>query len=312
MYDIRFAEQGDLGAVIALLARLQADPAHHIGYLGETPAELTAELAEFEPSWAASSVVAVDETGRLCGVLSVEVDAALRRAWLHGPFVDVPLNHPAGSRIWDQTSDALHAAAVALPQLRDVADRELYGHTEHRRLAAFAQRHGFTAGRASGVVVADGDALRSLLLREAGCPRTGPAREMRSLPTDPAVHEAVAVLHERCFPSTHLSGRQLVERARGHTVVVAMDGDDVLGYAAGTAQPEEYYVDFVAVEPALRGRGVGAALITELVWELAAARGARPQVAAAVLAGNDSSRRMFDRLGFQLHVELVAYRTRAA
>ncbi|WP_199439121.1 GNAT family N-acetyltransferase [Umezawaea beigongshangensis] len=309
MYDIRCAEQADLGAVIALLARLQADPAHHIGYLGETPSELTADLAGFEPSWAASSVVAVDETGRLCGVLGVDV--APRRARLHGPFVDVPLNHPAGSRIWDQTADALHAAAVGLPRLRVVADRELCGRTEHRRLAAFARRHGFAADRASGVLVADGDALRSLLLREAGCPRTGPARQMRSLPTDPAVHEAVAVLHERCFPGAHPSGRQLVERARGHTVVVAMDGDDVLGYAAGTARPQEHHVDFVAVEPALRGRGVGAALITELVWELAAARGARPRVVAAVLAGNDS-RRTFDRLGFELREELVAYRTRPA
>ena len=78
---------------------------------------------------------------------------------------------------------------------------------------------------------------------------TGPAREMRVLPTDPAVHEAVAVLHERCFPKTHLSGRELVDGSRDHTVVVAMDGDRVLGYASGKAEPGEFYLDFVAVEP---------------------------------------------------------------
>ncbi|MBW4716661.1 GNAT family N-acetyltransferase [Saccharothrix obliqua] len=306
MYDIRFAGQDDLDAVLALLVRLQADTAHHIGYLGETLGELTEELAEFEPDWPSCTVVATDDSGRLCGVLSVEVDTELRRVFLHGPFVDVPVNHPAGSRIWDQTADALYARAE--PLLRDIADREVYGHTEHRRLAAFAQRHGFTAGRASGIHVLAGDGLRNLLLRDAGCPRTGPAREMRVLPTDASVHQAVAVLHERCFPKTYLSGRQLVDESRGHTVVVAMDGERVLGYAAGKAEPGEFYVDFVAVEPDVRGAGVGAALVTELVWKLAERFGARPQAAASILVGNASSRRMFDRLGFRLHLELVAYR----
>ncbi|GGP47558.1 GNAT family N-acetyltransferase [Saccharothrix coeruleofusca] len=306
MYDIRFAAPEDLGDVLDLLVRLQADTAHHIGYLGETLGELSEELDGFEPR----TVVATDDSGRLCGFLGVEVDRELGRAFLHGPFVDVPVNHPAGSRIWDQNADALYAAVA--PLLDGIADREVFGHTHHRRLAAFAERHGFTAGRASGVYLADGDALRGLLLHDVDCPRTGPAREMRVLPTDAAVHEAVAVLHERCFPKTYLSGRQLVEGSRGHTVVVAMDGDAVLGYAAGKAEPGEYYVDFVAVEPGLRGSGVGAALVTELVWKLAERFGARPQAAAAVLEGNSSSVRMFTRLGFHLHTELVAYRMRPA
>ncbi|RKT57074.1 GNAT family N-acetyltransferase [Saccharothrix australiensis] len=306
MYDIRFAEPDDFAEVPALLVRLQADAAHHIGYLGETLGELTEELAEFEPDWPSCTVVATDDSGRLCGVLSVEVDTELNRVFLHGPFVDVPVNHPAGSRIWDQTADALYAHAA--PLLRGIVDREVYGHTEHRRLAAFARRHGFTAGRASGIHVLDGDGLRGLLLREASCPRTGPAREMRVLPTDSAVHQAVAVLHERCFPKTYLSGRKLVDGTGKHTVVVAMDGDSVLGYAAGKAEPGEYYLDFVAVEPGVRGAGVGSALVTELVWKLAERFGARPQAAASILVGNTSSRRMFDRLGFRLHLELVAYR----
>jgi GNAT superfamily N-acetyltransferase len=310
MYDTRFAVPGDLSAVLALLVRLQADSAHHIGYLGETLGELTEELAEFEPDWPSCTVVATDDSGRVCGALSIEIDHELKRAWLHGPFVDVPVNHPAGSRIWDQTADALYETAQ--PILQETTDRELFGHTDHRRLEAFADRHGFAKGKPSSIYVLDGDGLRNLLLREAGCPRTGAAKEMRVLPTDAAVHEAVAVLHERCFPRTYLSGAKLVDGSGERTVVVAMDGDNVLGYAAGKPQAEEYFVDFVAVEPDLRGQGVAGALVTELVWKLAAAHGARKQAAAAILVGNEASEKMFARMGFRLLVELVTYRSRVA
>jgi ribosomal protein S18 acetylase RimI-like enzyme len=308
MYDTRFAVPGDLSAVLALLVRLQADSAHHIGYLGETLGELTEELAEFEPDWPSCTVVATDDSGRVCGLLSVEIDQELQRAWLHGPWVDVPVNHPAGSRIWDQTADALYKTAEPLLQ----PDRELFGHTQHRRLEAFADRHGFAKGKPSSIYTLEGDGLRNLLMREAGCPRTGAAKEMRVLPTDAAVHEAVAVLHERCFPRTYLSGAKLVDGSKDRTVVVAMDGEKVLGYAAGKQQAEEYFVDFVAVEPDLRGKGVGADLVTELIWKLAAAHGARKQAAATILVGNEASEHMFARMGFTLLVELVSYRSRAA
>ncbi|GAA3866422.1 GNAT family N-acetyltransferase [Saccharothrix violaceirubra] len=305
MYATRFATPDDLAGLPDLLVRLQADPAHHIGYLGETLADVAGPLT---PDWPARTVVATDDSGRVCALLTVETSGT--RAFVHGPFVDVPVNHPAGSRIWDQTADALYA--LAEPLFDGIADREVFGHTRHRNLEQFAVRHGFASGRACGIHVLDGDALRDLMLREAGCPRTGPAREMRVLPTDRAVHEAVAVLHERCFPSSYLTGAKLVEDSGERTVVVAMDGDVVLGYAAGKAEPGEYYIDFLAVEPGVRGQGVGAALATELVWKLAERHGARPQAAASILVGNTSSQRMFDRLGFRLHLELIAYRSTAA
>ncbi|KAA2253623.1 GNAT family N-acetyltransferase [Solihabitans fulvus] len=305
MHHIRFAEQGDADAVLALLARLQADPAHHIGYHGVTVEELTEELAEFKPDWAANAVLATDESGRLAGVLSVDVNPDLGRAWLYGPYVDVPVNHPAGSRIWDQTADSLYAAAQRLPAMAGIADVELYGHVEHRRMAAFAKRHGFPAGKPSSIFVLDGANLRTLLVHETAAES---GLETRTLPTDPAIHEAVAVLHERCFPNTYLTGRQLVEG--DHTVVVALRDNKVLGYAGGKVQQDEYFVDFVAVEPDNRGGGIGRLLVTELVWQLAARHGARQQAAAAIAGTNEASRRMFTKLGFHVHLELVSYRRR--
>jgi ribosomal protein S18 acetylase RimI-like enzyme len=292
-------------AALALLARAQADPAQHIGYHGVTEAELADEFAGFEPDWASNAVLAVDESGRLAGVFSAEVDRELRRAWLYGPYVDVPVNHPAGSRIWDQTADRLFYALLELPLLAGIADLELFGHVQHRRLSAFAGRHGFAAGKPSRIMVLDGAGLRGLLLREAGPGERD--RGIRELPEDPAVRRAVAVLHDRCFPNTYLSGLRLAENDR--TVVVAQ-ADGVQGYAVGRAQQDEYFVDFVGVEPAARGTGLGPALVTELVWALAARHGARPRVAASVARGNEPSERMFGKLDFHAHLDLISYRRR--
>ena len=84
MYLIRAAVPADLDEVVAVLARLQVEPAHHIAYDGETAEEIAAELARLRPDWASGSVVATDSTGRVRGVLSVETDPEVGRAWLHG------------------------------------------------------------------------------------------------------------------------------------------------------------------------------------------------------------------------------------
>jgi len=45
---------------------------------------------------------------------------------------------------------------------------------------------------------------------------------------------------------------------------------------------------------------------------MALRHGPRGQAAAVISLGNDASERMFTRLGFGLHLELVSYRRQAA
>ncbi|MGQ0841652.1 GNAT family N-acetyltransferase [Actinokineospora sp.] len=301
MYAIRPAVPADQPAVVALLARLQADPAHHVGYHGVTAEEIAEELAGFAPDWASCAVVGTDGDGVLRAVLSTETDTDIGRAWLHGPFVDVPESHPAGRQAWHNTADDL--LDNALPTLAGIAQLELYGHRQNRRLGDFAARHGFTATGSSRVFTLTGSALRSVLVCVAGSD-DGP----RPLGTDPDVRAQVIELHERSFPHRNASGRHLVDGARGHTVVVLTGADGVIGYAAGFVQQEEFYVDYVAVDPNMRAAGAGRALVRALLRTLAAEHGARGQAAAVISLGNDSSERMFAALGFELHLELVSYR----
>ena len=309
MYTIRPASAVDFTTVVELVVRLQARPEHFIGYQGVTEQEVTDELSGVTGAWADHAIVAVDSDDEVHGALTADVDADLGRAWLLGPYLDLPDGHPAADRLWQSGADELLAAVLGLPALAGIDDLELYGHRKHRRLADFAARHGFTGGAVSRVFVLDGSALRSLMVRDAEQPAGVPG--VRALPDDPRVRDAVAALHERSFPGRTISGRGLVEGRKDHVVVVAEHGG-VIGYAAGYPQDDELYVDYVAVDPGKRSAGVGGALIRGLLKEMALRHGPRGQAAAVISLGNDASERMFTRLGFGLHLELVSYRRQAA
>ncbi|MGB3439525.1 MAG: GNAT family N-acetyltransferase [Actinophytocola sp.] len=300
MYDVRTANPVDLEAVIALVTRLQQEPAHRVAFHGETPQEVAEELAAIEPGWPACAVVAADRNGRVRGVLSVEVDHGQRRAYLYGPYVDVPANHPAAGNLWQATADSMLDQARWLPAMAGVHTLELFGHRENRLLADFATRHGFTAAMSTRCYTLTAAPLRSLLVRNTPDDRVVP------LPADPAVRAAVSALHDRCFPGAPTTGAQLVTGDR-HTVVVLAGEKGLLGYAAGYTQAEEYYVDMVGVAEDARSCGVGRSLVRRLLGELSGADGVRDRAAALIRTGNDASERMFTKLGFELAEELVSY-----
>jgi ribosomal protein S18 acetylase RimI-like enzyme len=303
MYDVRTATVSDLDDVIELVARLQAEPAHQIGFHGETLDEVAEELGALEPDWASGAAVAVDSNGRLRGVLSVEADPEQHRAYLYGPFVDVPAKHPAAGHLWQATADAMLDHVRRLPRMAGVVTMELFGHRENRLLADFAGRHDAPVHVATRCFMLAGDPLSRLLAR---CADANVDERVVPLPDDEQVRDAVARLHDRCFPDAPTTGRQLVSGDR-HSVVVLLGERGLLGYAGGYAQAEEYYVDVVGVDPVARWGGVGRTLVRRLVGELADRAGARNRVAALIRHGNDASERMFTKLGFELTSELVSY-----
>jgi phosphinothricin acetyltransferase len=93
----------------------------------------------------------------------------------------------------------------------------------------------------------------------------------------------------------------LAARNGDHPAVVAVRGDEVVGFGALSAyraKPAFRHTveDSVYVKRGVRGQGVGAAILGRLV-ELARERGHR-SVLARITAGNAASIRLHERLGF--------------
>lgn len=86
------------------------------------------------------------------------------------------------------------------------------------------------------------------------------------------------------------------ELAGGHYYRIARDGGRIVGYAGLAVAGGEAWVQNIAVAGDHQHRGVGRALLTDLLAE-AGRRGAR-QVLLEVAVDNEPARRLYERYGF--------------
>lgn len=263
--------------VVAFIAAHQADPSRRCTYVGEDADGIRAELGGLSPPWR--------ETLRINGggVSIVEWDVELGRAWILGPWADD----------WSVADSLVDEALAQVPA--GISRFELAGDVANTRLAELAAARGWTATEPNHVLVADAAVVASWPDPDPGFRAAGHGDV-----------EAIAVLHDAEFPGTFASAAQLVEGAR--TVLVAEHDGRVVGYAAGAVHEDgEGFLDFLAVDPALRRTGVGRQLVVAITRRLLAAA-PLGRVALTVQDHRAPARALYERLGFRPDGVLVAYR----
>lgn len=270
-----FTAFGELGRFIA--AR-NGEPSGHIGYFGDEPDDVTDELREIEGDWAFALARSGD---RLVGALGAEWDPEVGRIWLLGPWA------PDGDLM-----DRLYAAlAPWLPA--GIPDREIFCNAANALVLAFADRHGF------------GDRREQYVLRFERDRLTGPPPPTFPL-LDAGLAEQFAALHDRAFPGTHASAASLL--AKGEPIRVAIEDGRLLGYVILKLRPEfnDAQVDYIAVDEAARGRGIGARLLTAALHEaFADERFTRMDL----VTNNPVARRLYEKVGFTLHHDMRSCNT---
>lgn len=254
------------------------------------PHAIAAQIAAWETPWIDMSRVA-DRGRGLVGYVGVELGELQSRVWIHGPVVDDP--------DWDGVADALMARLESdVPQLK-TQGAEIAADVANRRVAEFAERHGFVAGPVHHLLSVTAAEIEEL-------PR--PAVGAISSEHEPAL----AALHDQLFPGTYYSGRQLLEQAaRGDALVLGVIGEEgLIGYAAGRIdEAGDGYLDFVGVAVDERRRGVGETLVVAMSHALAAER---PILATrlTVSSENVAALALYDRLGFVRQSSSTGYRRR--
>jgi ribosomal protein S18 acetylase RimI-like enzyme len=285
-----------LDAAVALVAAEQARPERQITYVGTEAAGIRAELDGLDPPWATTLRTAQDASGGLVGVVVVEWDADLGRAWILGPWV------AGDDDAWTTHAGPLLDAALAqLPA--GIEHHELSGDLANTRLATLASARGYTTSPPSHALVADAGVVASW-----GDPADAGLR-----PAEDDDLAGIAPLHDAEFPGTYATAARLVDDARrGQRVVLVAPGREgaVAGYAAGEVHDDgEGFIDFVVVSDAARGGGIGRALVQALTRALLA-RSTTGQVALTVQDHRAPARALYAQLGFRPDGSFAAYRNR--
>ena len=113
-------------------------------------------------------------------------------------------------------------------------------------------------------------------------------------------HVAAALALERqLFPDEPWTDRTFwseLGQVDTRSYVVALDAEELVGYAGLCDYPDEAWVQTLAVAPAAQGSGLGGRLLTALLGE--AARRRAPAVSLEVRADNVPAQRLYERHGF--------------
>ncbi len=261
-------------------------------HLGEDEATVRRELEELETprehSWRLE-----ERDGALVGAALVDVDEALGRAWLFGPWTADPADDVLAERLLDAALDAVPASVGQVDNFLTPANR---------RGVRLHEARGFGVERRSSI-------LRSTLRPEE------PGSGVVGVP--PARRAALVALHEASFPGTWLTPeRLLAEPPSADTTVLHLadphDPAGVLGYVVLRLEPErgEAVVDYVAVRDDVRGHGHGRSLLRRAV-RLAFDEHGASAVTLVVDDANVRASALYRSAGFELLHEGLVLRRRA-
>ena len=289
---IRPATSEDLRTLAGFVARANARPAgQSLHCAADTPVTVRAALREtFPEGWERAFVVA--EAGEIVAAVGCQLDAEGTRGWLWGPWVEEGLS-------WQHVAPALLDTLLAR-LTRSVRRVEAFLHAENRAGLRFLQGRGGTLGMLTHLYVAP---------RSAWTPDpTGP----EPFPPLRAAHEVgFARLHAESFPASGSTPAEELLNGRDdeHVIFVATDGLRVLGYVCASVNhaPREGFIEYLAVRPAARGRGLGARLVgTALRWIFE--ESGLPQAALCVSEWRGNAQRLYEAAGFKLTASGIAVR----
>lgn len=277
--------------MIDFVSRYNPRAEHHIGYFGVAPEDIRQSVLMLNFRYDRGFRLAV-EGSELVGVMGVDFDRQIGRAWLYGPIVT--------AADWMGTAEALYTAvAQAIPA--GIDEHEMFVDSHNANARALAERHAFSS-------------VGEISIYSITPQRLARLPEETAAAWDGRHTEQFLALHEELFPrSNYTLDYMLEEVGKGAVFLTESDGNRLVGYFFGRAEVEsgEAYVDLVGVSADRRGTGLGRRLMLAGLTQLRQMPGLR-EVSLTVNAGNAPALRLYDSLGFVKERDMMAFRKKIA
>jgi ribosomal protein S18 acetylase RimI-like enzyme len=278
-----------LDELVSFVTRLNHDSAHHIGYFGVGEADVRVSLSECIIPPAQGFRLAYDHE-KLIGILGVDADPQIGRAWLYGPIIEYA--------DWQMIADELLAAILPFIPA-EIKKYEIFCDAQNTNIQRFAARHNFNP-RSENVIF--------YLLRSQYKPGTKSPTEI--IDYQRIYLEQFERIHIVLFPNAYFTTAQIVSKLdENHRLLIAIENDRLLGYTFCKIEPESEsgYVDFIGTDLSARGRGLGADLLAAgLDWMLAAPT--TQKINLTVNTDNTAACSLYNKFGFKTERVLRGYR----
>lgn len=223
--------------VAHFVARLNATTDNQIGYWGTQAGDIAQSFEDFTPS-AADNVWVALENEQIIGVFGFDSDLDLSRAWLYGPIVEHDDWALVAAKLWQAVQTVMPAS---------IGEYEIFCSVKNKKCRQFALQQGFRHNGDAAILRFSQAALDKL-------------PKVENFEISPPYYQQFEILHDRLFPLTYYSGRQILERRNDLCKVFVVTQADVLhGYTYVEVDPEfgEGSIDFVGVSDDVRGKGIG-------------------------------------------------------
>lgn len=285
------ATPDQVDAALDLVTAAQQDPRTACVYVGTEREGIRAELEDLSPPWTQTLHVA-ERDGVVVGAVAADWDEETGRSWIQGPWA---VDDDAWSRFGRPLLDAAIGQVPA-----GIDDHEISADPVNAGMASLADELGWHRSSVNIAYEAKSD---------EGWPTTDDASQTTPRRATPEDTAAVSALHTDAFPGTYATGRQLVEDDERITLVLDGADGELLGYASAEVQADGAgYLDFIAIAPGARGRGLSKVLLAAIGRAVLAASGGHT-VSLTVKEDNAPAIALYESFGFTRAAELVGYRS---
>ena len=285
--QIKPAQPDDFRAIAKLIDQLNKYPQTQCLHSGEGADSIYKQIIEYAGRNEIRFVLA-EEDNQLIGVFGSEFDQQLGRGWLWGPF------NPARkgpSFMAEMLAELLKIIPTAITQIDSFLNQANTAGLQ------FYQQQGFEIIDTAHVYVA--------LPPKTAPDIPKPCSIFSSLQTGSLIS-----LHEETFPQAYETGQSMIDKIDSeHQIFVCANSKMVQGYIYATVDSSagEGYIDFLAVQPQMRGQGTGKSLLlTASNWLFAKKQ--MPEVGLTVRDKLANARALYEDVGFQLKYSGVATR----
>jgi ribosomal protein S18 acetylase RimI-like enzyme len=252
MITIKRMNESNFNQAVNFISSLQSINNQYIGYFGITPEEIDPYIKQLEPGWKETSLLAYDGE-EMIGLMIIEYDLELQRAWIHGPMVT--------HNNWQGIAEELYLNAIQKIIPEGIKDFELFGHKTNENLREFALKNGFKPSDPSAYLVYKRENQNDVVN----------IQDPHIMDLNEQYYSSVEKLHDKMWPTSYYSGKQIIEKLDERTkIFIDTDGKKLRGYIRGSVEPggKEGYIGFVSVDESERRQGIGIRLVNVMTYWL--------------------------------------------